>query len=238
VADAVLALQALEHLAEALPVGVELALVSGSLDPPAAEHHRVEVPGEREVGEAGLARPRVQGQGLEVVVVEVAVRPAGIGHAGSVEVKANELRIEGSSNPEGVTGIVSRANPGSLGDAGTVRVTVAGLMELLNGGVITSSTFAQGSAGSVEVQAGKLRINDFGTPDQFTGITSQASRDSSGNAGSSYAAYAARAGIRCRPSKRDSSPAWPWGHPDRLRGSACASCRSRRRPVRAVWAVL
>ena len=69
------------------------------------------------------------------------------GNAGSVEVKAGELRIDDSGNPDQFTGITSKANPDSSGNAGTVTVTVEGLLELLNGGEITSSTFAQGNAG-------------------------------------------------------------------------------------------
>ena len=104
------------------------------------------------------------------------------GNAGSVEVQAGNLHIDGGT-PDHVNGITSQAEPKSSGDAGTVAVTVAGLLELLNGGQITSSTFAQGNAGSVEVQAGNLRIDDPGTPDQVTGIASQADQSSSGNAG-------------------------------------------------------
>jgi filamentous hemagglutinin family protein len=105
------------------------------------------------------------------------------GDAGSVTVQAGELRIDNVGNPDQVTGIFSQANADSSGDAGTVTVTVSGLMELLNGGQISSSTFAQGDAGSVVVQAGELRIDDVGNPEQVTGIFSQANADSSGDAG-------------------------------------------------------
>ncbi len=63
-----LAFEALEHRDEALAVGVQVGLAARALDPAPAEHHGVEVTGERDVPEAaGLDEPR------QVVVVEVAV---------------------------------------------------------------------------------------------------------------------------------------------------------------------
>jgi hypothetical protein len=76
------------------------------------------------------------------------------GDAGDVEVMAGDLRIDNFGTPDQFTGIVSQPTRGSSGAAGTVRVTVAGLMELLDGGQITSGTYAQGNAGGVEVKAG------------------------------------------------------------------------------------
>jgi hypothetical protein len=73
VRDAVLALQALEHLAERAAVGMQLGLRARAPHAAPAEHHRVEVPGEREVREARPARARVERERLEVRVVEVPV---------------------------------------------------------------------------------------------------------------------------------------------------------------------
>ena len=136
-------------------------------------------------GNAGTVRVTVEGL-VELRnggLISSSILPSAQGNAGSVEVKAGELRIDDFGNPREVTFITSQADQGSSGDAGTVRVTVEGLVELLNGGLITSSTFAQGNAGSVEVQAGELRIDGFGNPGQLTGIASRANPGSSGNAG-------------------------------------------------------
>lgn len=73
-ADAVLGAQPREHVAEAAAEGVELGLAPGTLGAPASAHGRVEVAGEGQVAEAGPTRARVERQGLEVLVVEVAVR--------------------------------------------------------------------------------------------------------------------------------------------------------------------
>ncbi|MBW3607493.1 MAG: TVP38/TMEM64 family protein, partial [Actinobacteria bacterium] len=72
--DAVRLVEAREHVAEVLAVGVQVGLAARPAQPTAAEHERVEVPGEREVGEARPASLRVEREPLEVRVVEVAVR--------------------------------------------------------------------------------------------------------------------------------------------------------------------
>ncbi len=71
-ANAVLALQPREQRAEAGAVGVELGLVLDVPDPATSEHHRVEVPRERELPEARGA-VRTDRERDEVVVVEVPV---------------------------------------------------------------------------------------------------------------------------------------------------------------------
>ncbi len=134
-------------------------------------------------GEAGTVTVTVQGLVELINGAEVASNTFAQGNAGRVEVAAGELRIIGLGTPNQFTGIASSADQGSLGNAGMVTVTVQGTVELINGASISSSTFAQGNAGSVEVAASELRINGLGTPDQFTGIVSSANSDSSGSAG-------------------------------------------------------
>jgi hypothetical protein len=75
VAHAVLALQPLEQLAEAPPVGVQLTLAAGPRDTAAPVHQRVEVARERQPRKA---RPPVgaERQSPQVLPVEVAVRHA------------------------------------------------------------------------------------------------------------------------------------------------------------------
>ncbi|MFH0726597.1 MAG: filamentous hemagglutinin N-terminal domain-containing protein [Pseudomonadota bacterium] len=103
------------------------------------------------------------------------------GDAGSVEIEAGHLRIDGQGTDK-VTGIASQANPRSSGNAGAVRLKVASLLEVLNGGTILSNTHASGDAGSVEIEAGSLRVDRQGAA-MVTGIVSQANSSSSGNAG-------------------------------------------------------
>ena len=105
------------------------------------------------------------------------------GDAGSVTVNAGQLKIDNQDNTGGITGIGSTAELGSAGTAGTVTITVSGLLELLNGAKISSSTWATGDGGSVIVTAGELKMNGQGKADQLTGIVSNANAGSAGAAG-------------------------------------------------------
>jgi hypothetical protein len=92
------------------------------------------------------------------------------------------LRVD-SQGVNAVSGIFGSAEPDSSGNAGTVIIRVSDLLEVLNGGVISSSTLAAGDAGDVKIEAGELLIDRRGS-NNFTGIASQADSESSGNAGS------------------------------------------------------
>ncbi len=76
------------------------------------------------------------------------------GDAGSVSVAADTLRIDG---PGQRTGIVSDAEPDSGGNAGNVTVR-AGALSLNNLAVISSNTYAVGSAGTVRVNTGTAEV--------------------------------------------------------------------------------
>lgn len=94
------------------------------------------------------------------------------GKAGKVTVNAGELVVDGQGFAR-ATGILSVANANSIGNAGTVTVTVDGLLRVLNGGQISSSTYADGNAGNVEVNAKSLEIEGQNFQKGFTGISSQ-----------------------------------------------------------------
>ncbi len=102
------------------------------------------------------------------------------GNAGSVFVLSNKLMVDGKGS-ELLSGIVSAAQSGSQGHAGKVDIAVDGPMQLFDGAVITSSTFADGDAGEVWVRAGELLIDGMGSG-KFTGIASQAEKNSQGRA--------------------------------------------------------
>ncbi|MGD9733829.1 MAG: filamentous hemagglutinin N-terminal domain-containing protein [Desulfamplus sp.] len=90
------------------------------------------------------------------------------GDAGSVKVNAGELTVDGqgrlSVTGDSITNIgsMSMPSPNSEGSAGRVEITVSGLTQLLNFGVIASNTFSKGDADSVIVNAGKLIIRNGG----------------------------------------------------------------------------
>lgn len=100
----------------------------------------------------------------------------GAGSAGGVHVAAGTLNIDGGASQ--YAGIYSQAALYSSGDAGPVQVTVAGPLEMVQGGQISSSTATRGQAGAVSVLATRVHID--GTA---SGISAQAMPDSSGQTG-------------------------------------------------------
>jgi large exoprotein involved in heme utilization and adhesion len=105
------------------------------------------------------------------------------GQAGSVVVTADRSLTVDRQGSEFFTGITSSATSGSEGDAGSVVVTSHGELAVLNGGAISSSTFAQGQAGSVVVTADRSLTVDRQGSEFVTGITSDADSGSEGDAG-------------------------------------------------------
>ncbi|SJM92907.1 filamentous hemagglutinin N-terminal domain-containing protein [Crenothrix polyspora] len=105
----------------------------------------------------------------------------GNANAGSIDVKAGEVLIDGqnSETPATVTGINSLSN--SVGDVGAVKVTVQNGLALINGGVISSDTNGKGNAGRIDVKAGTIKID--GKDKHFAGISAKTGLDSRGNAG-------------------------------------------------------
>jgi filamentous hemagglutinin family protein len=110
---------------------------------------------------------------------------SGRGAGGGVSVSvAGELTIDGTMTaPGSPTGIISQANQGNTGNAGSISVS-AGSVSIINSGMISGGTFGLGNGGSVSVNVlGSLTIDGAMTPGSFTGINSQANRGSTGNAG-------------------------------------------------------
>ena len=116
---------------------------------------------------------------------KISSKTTGKGNAGDVEVEANSIRIEGSG--ELVTGIVSYASPHSEGNGGTVEIKVSEILEILDGGEISTSTYGGGDAGRISVHARELRVKGCeGCVDVLTGIGSKSYSDSDGSAGSVF----------------------------------------------------
>lgn len=132
-------------------------------------------------GDAGTVNVTVDGLMELINGAEISSSTSSVGNAGNVRVNAGELIINGQ---DGIfsTGITSEANPYSAGNAGNVQVTVETLLEMTNDAQISSSTWAKGNAGDVDVDAGKLRIDGINSL-YYTGITSEATYTSEGNAG-------------------------------------------------------
>ena len=109
----------------------------------------------------------------------------GSGNAGSIKLDAAALTIDGQGHG---SGIYSQANGdngviGGSGNAGNLDVTVGGKLALLNGGVISSSTFSSGNAGNVRVSAKDMVLDGSEANGLDTGILSVSNTGASGNAG-------------------------------------------------------
>ncbi|WP_162008591.1 filamentous hemagglutinin N-terminal domain-containing protein [Thermochromatium tepidum] len=134
-------------------------------------------------GEAGTISLTVEGL-LEVLNgAEISSSTGGLGQAGEVTISAGSLRLDGLGAPNQATGIATQASEGSSGEAGTISLTVEGLLEVLNGAQISSSTFGLGKAGEITIAADSIRLDGLGALNQFTGVVSSASSDTSGDAG-------------------------------------------------------
>ena len=103
----------------------------------------------------------------------------GIGKAGPITVRAKALMIDGQDF--GFTGIGSIAGPEAIRNGGDLNILVTEQLEIIDGGLIDTSTFGTGNAGSITMQTKNLNIDgqDFG----FAGIRSAADSDSNSNGG-------------------------------------------------------
>lgn len=77
------------------------------------------------------------------------------GNAGSVSVSARDIVVDGA-----LSGISSSAISPGHGNAGSVNVFASGDLTLRNGGVIDSSTWSAGDAGSIRISANRVNIRD------------------------------------------------------------------------------
>ena len=101
---------------------------------------------------------------------EIVSLTAGPGSSGNVSLSApGAVSIDGTST-NFQAGILSQANFGSSGNAGSVQV-IAGSLSLVNTAQVSASTFGLGAGGDVNVQVGsKLSINGSGSSLVTTGI--------------------------------------------------------------------
>jgi filamentous hemagglutinin family protein len=97
--------------------------------------------------------------------------------AGGVAIRAGQLTLDGQGS-DAITGIASRAEDASSGNAGQVTIKVAGSMAVLRGGLISTATLGKGKAGAVEVKAGRLLLEG-----SESAISARALENSSGDGG-------------------------------------------------------
>ncbi|MBF0233484.1 MAG: filamentous hemagglutinin N-terminal domain-containing protein, partial [Desulfamplus sp.] len=105
------------------------------------------------------------------------------GNAGEISINAGEFIIDHQGIHNQSTGIWSNAYSGSKGNSGKVDIAVSGMMELLNGAKISSSTWSEGDTGKISINARNFKIDNQGIENQYTGIWSDTYYGSKGNAG-------------------------------------------------------
>ncbi|BAY91014.1 filamentous hemagglutinin N-terminal domain-containing protein [Tolypothrix sp. LEGE 11397] len=105
------------------------------------------------------------------------VASGGVGNAGSVHIKANSLTLsDGATLSTDVSG-VSQEFPVGRGNGGNININVASLF--LNNGELSASTYGQGNAGNILIQA-----KDSVLLKNATGIYSSVETGAVGNGGS------------------------------------------------------
>jgi len=114
--------------------------------------------------------------------------------AGDIALTANQLLVDRQIS-EFPTGLISFADAGSTGKAGSVEVTIAELATIQNGGKISSNSFSVGNAGNIRLNANQLLI-DRKDSKFITGLFSETESGSTGNAGTVDVAIAELATIQ------------------------------------------
>jgi hypothetical protein len=119
---------------------------------------------------------------------EITSTTRGIGSAGAITVTADRFTIDGRNVPQKLTGIQSRVGDldgiGATGVGGDVTVTVNESLNLVNGGVISASTFGRGNGGKVTVNAPSAAVMITGSdPTVFTGLFARTTLPSRGGTG-------------------------------------------------------
>lgn len=103
----------------------------------------------------------------------------GVGNAGSITVRAKALTIDGQGF--GFVGIGSIAGPHATSNGGDLDISVTEQLKIINSGIIDTSTFGAGDAGSITIRAKNLTID--GQDSNLTGIGSVAVSDFNSNGG-------------------------------------------------------
>ncbi|MBC3883281.1 filamentous hemagglutinin N-terminal domain-containing protein [Undibacterium sp. LX40W] len=133
-------------------------------------------------GNAGNITVRATGELRIVSGNSITSSTHGAANGGEVNIHARQIVIDGYNLTS--TGIHSNAEEGT-GNAGRVNVTVDETLHIENGGAIATSTFAEGKAGIVTVNAKNIVLDGKGIP---TGIVSETSsyQSDSGMGGEVY----------------------------------------------------
>jgi filamentous hemagglutinin family protein len=89
-------------------------------------------------------------------VTNIATLTDAAGNAGALTVHTGSLSIDGAGSNLGFTGINSYSD--GSGAAGAIQIDVTGAASMANGGIISSTAYAQGNGGTLSLTAAALQI--------------------------------------------------------------------------------
>lgn len=100
------------------------------------------------------------------------------GNAGAIKIDAGAISMDGQGR---LSGIFSQSNE-DTGHAGNVDINVAGKLAILNGALVSSSTYTAGNGGNVRVTANEIVLDGADANGPSTGFLST-TNNGTGNAG-------------------------------------------------------
>ena len=160
---------------------------AGSVEITAA--NRISIDGENSRGDIpsgalSIVRPGAVGDAESVTITtgslsitnggQVNASTFGRGNAGSVEITADRISIDGENSQGNIpSGAFSIVNQEAVGNAGGVTI-VTDTLSITNGGQVNASTFGRGNAGDASVNARDLIAISGATDSNRSGLTASA----------------------------------------------------------------
>ncbi|BAU63401.1 filamentous haemagglutinin outer membrane protein [Stanieria sp. NIES-3757] len=140
--------------------------------------------GQNAVGNGGDINISTTGSFLLTGDSFLSTRTFGLGSAGNVNIEtADSLALDSSGNFTGSLSIFSFVRENARGDAGDINIQ-AGSLALTDGAQINASTFGEGNAGSIKINAsGTITVDGEGSDGFSSGIFSNVRSTGVGNAG-------------------------------------------------------
>ena len=106
----------------------------------------------------------------------------GMGNAGSLTVKAQDVQLTGTSTAELPSGLFTEVRPNATGNGGELTIETENL-QLSDGAQISATTFGEGNAGSIRVQATEMELIGTSSGGLLSGLLANVEPDAIGNGG-------------------------------------------------------
>ncbi|NEO41853.1 MAG: filamentous hemagglutinin N-terminal domain-containing protein [Moorea sp. SIOASIH] len=113
---------------------------------------------------------------------QIAATTFGTGDAGSLTVKAQDVQLTGTSTAELASGLFTEVRPKAIGNGGDLTIETENL-RLTDGAQIAATTFGQGNAGSIMVQATEIELIGTSPGGLLSGVLANVEPKAIGNGG-------------------------------------------------------